>query len=110
MSQKQPEPIEQLFQLCLGFIAPICLNVVAQLSVAEQLADGPRHVDEIAKTCKVNADALHRVMRAVSTAGVFSEVAPRRFAQTPSSDLLRRDHPPEPDRDGRRRPVRNGVR
>lgn len=89
----QPTPQEQIFQICLGFIAPICLNVVANLSVADQLAEGPKHVDEIARAAQVNPDALYRILRAISTTGVFQEVEPRRFAQTPVSDVLRRDHP-----------------
>jgi O-methyltransferase domain len=89
----EPKPHEQLFQLCLGYLAPICLNVVTHLSVADEIAHGPKHVDEIARATSVNSDALYRVLRAVSTVGVFQEVEPRRFAQTPMSDLLRRDHP-----------------
>jgi hypothetical protein len=90
---KQPTPAEQIFQLCLGYMPAISLNVVAQLSVAEQLTNGPRHIDQIAAACKANSDALYRVMRAVCTVGVFNEVEPRKFAQTEISDLLRQDHP-----------------
>ena len=89
---QQPSPSDQLFQLCLGFIPAICLNVVARLSIAEQLAQGPRHVNEIAAASQANADALYRVMRAVVTVGIFTEVENRKFAQTPMSDLLRGDH------------------
>ena len=32
-TDKQPAPAEQIFQLCMGFIPAICLNVVAKLSV-----------------------------------------------------------------------------
>jgi len=72
----QPSPAEQIFQLCMGYLPAMCLNVVARLSVAEQLAAGPKHVDQIAAACKSNADALYRVMRAVCTVGAFSEVEP----------------------------------
>jgi hypothetical protein len=93
MSQHQPSPTEQLFQLCIGYLPAVCLNVVARLSVADHLTNGPKHVDDIASACEVNSDALYRVMRAVCTVGVFTEVEPRRFAQTPMSDLMRQDHP-----------------
>lgn len=89
----QPTPPEQIFQICLSFLAPISLNVVANLSVADHLAGGPKHVDEIARAAKANPDALYRILRALTTTGVFQEVEPRRFAQTPTSDLLRSDHP-----------------
>src|SRR4029079_5454248 len=86
-------PNEQLFQLCFGFIPAICLNTVERLSGADQLASGPKDVAEIARATKSNADALYRVIRAVSIFGVFKELDGRRFEQTPASDLLRSDHP-----------------
>ena len=84
---------DQLLQLCLGYIPAICLNVAAKLSVAELLAEGPKTADEIAAARDVDADALYRVLRALSAFGVFQEAALRRFTQTPASDLLRADHP-----------------
>jgi hypothetical protein len=90
---KQPGPADQIFQLCLGFIPAICLNVVAKLSVAEQLVVGPKSVAELARVASVNEDALCRVMRAVSVFGIFKELDGRRFEQTPASDMLRAEHP-----------------
>jgi len=90
---KPPAPADQVFQLCLGFIPAICLNVVAKLSVAEQLALGPKSVADLARVANVNEDALCRVMRAVSIFGIFKEVEDRRFEQTPASDVLRAEHP-----------------
>ena len=89
----QPSSAEQIFQLCMGYLPAICLNAVVELSVAEQLAGGPKNVDEIATAVKAHPDALYRVMRATSTVGVFREVGPRTFAQTPLSDMLRQEHP-----------------
>ena len=45
----QPEVVEHLFQLCLGYIASISLNVVAQLSIADQLAQGPKTIEDLAR-------------------------------------------------------------
>jgi len=89
----QQNPAEQLFQLALGYIPAMSINVIAKLSVADQLAGGPKTVAEIAGVCKGKADALYRLMRAVATVGVFRETDPGRFEQTPMSDLLRTDHP-----------------
>ena len=84
---------EQLFQLALGFIPAISVNVVAKLSIAEQLSAGPRTAEELARVCNVNPDGLYRLMRAVASVGVFRELEHGRFEQTPISDLLRADHP-----------------
>ena len=89
----QPPAAQQLFQLCLGYIVSISLNVVARLSIADQLTQGPRKVEDLARTAQAHPDALYRVMRALATVGVFRELDARRFEQTPLSDLLRADHP-----------------
>ena len=90
---QQPLAAEQLFQLCLGYIPAISLNVVAKLSIADQLAQGPKSVEDLARASQVHADALYRVMRALATVGVFREGERRTFEQTPVSDVLRADHP-----------------
>ena len=89
----EPSPGEQIFQISMGFIPAICLNVVARLSVADHLAQGPRNVGELARATNSNEDALYRVMRALSNFGIFKELDGRQFAQTPGSDVLRTDHP-----------------
>jgi hypothetical protein len=77
----------------MGYMPSICLNVVARLSVAEQLRDRPVPVEDIAGRCGANPDALYRVMRALCAVGIFQESAPRTFVQSPASDFLRADHP-----------------
>jgi hypothetical protein len=91
--QNDSKAVEQLFQIALGYIPAMSVNVVATLSIPDELADGPKSVEEIAHARGVNADALYRIMRAVSTAGVFRELEGRRFEQTTMSDMLRTDHP-----------------
>jgi hypothetical protein len=65
------------------------LRVVAELRVADALAAGPRHVAELAGDA--NVDAVHRVLRALASDGVFEEVEPGLFRNTPESELLRTD-------------------
>ena len=71
----EPSPGEQIFQISMGFIPAICLNVVARLSVADHLAQGPRNVGELARATNSNEDALYRVMRAVSNFGIFKSIS-----------------------------------
>lgn len=63
--------------------------VVAELGLADLVADGPRDVDDLAKQLDVTPDGLHRVLRALASYGVFREVAPRVYASTPLADTLR---------------------
>lgn len=88
-------PTEQatMQQLMTGYRVTQLLYVAAQLGIADLLAGGPQAVEELAKTVGAHADALYRALRALASLGVFTEVAPRRFALTPLADLLRTDHP-----------------
>src|SRR5206468_6991940 len=50
-------------------------------------------VDELAEAAQVDAPALKRVLRALTTLGVFFEDADGRFRHTDLSQTLRADHP-----------------
>lgn len=69
------------------------VHVLAQLGVADQLADGPRSVAELAKLTDTNADALGRVLRVAAGFGVFAEEPDGRYALTPLADAMRTDAP-----------------
>ena len=90
---QQLPPHVELFQLITGFTVSQAIYAAAKLNVAERLARGPMAVDELASQCGANADALHRLLRALASVGIFTEPSPRRFANTPMSELLRPDVP-----------------
>jgi O-methyltransferase domain len=80
-----------MWTLVRGAMATKALGLVAELGVADKLANGPRPVAELATETGTDEDALYRFLRALATDGVFSEQRPRVFANTPLSDLLRSD-------------------
>lgn len=67
------------------------LSAVAELGVADELVGGPLPVDELASRTSSNGDALYRVLRALASRGVFTEVSRRTFGLTPLADTLRSD-------------------
>jgi SAM-dependent methyltransferase len=87
MSDRSPEA--QVWDLCRGAIASRALAVVADLGVADALADGPRSVDELAGENGADPDTLHRLLRALASDGVFAETERGVFSNTPASELLR---------------------
>ena len=91
--QSIPDPVQHVFQLGLGFMYSAAIRSVMELKISDQLATGPKSISDLARAANANEDALYRVMRALATTGVFSEVSPRTFANTPASDALRADHP-----------------
>jgi hypothetical protein len=57
------------------------------------LADGPRPVDELAAETQSHASSLYRLLRALSSVGVFTETSLRTFSLTPMAALLRTGTP-----------------
>jgi O-methyltransferase domain len=82
-------PEARLWSLMRGAMATQALRVVAQLRVADALAAGPRAVAELSG--RADLDSVHRALRALASDGVFEEVEPGVFANTPASELLRTD-------------------
>ena len=88
-----PSPQAQLMQMSMGYAVPFLLRAAAQLCVADHLANGPRSADELAAATSTNAPALYRLMRTLSSIGLFSEDESHRFSITPLSEPLRSNIP-----------------
>lgn len=86
-------PAQQLDQLTTAYQISACLYAAASLNLADRLASGPRGIEELASETKCNSDRLYRVLRALVSVGVFSELQPRTFALSPTAELLRSDVP-----------------
>ena len=83
-----PPPM-QIFLLTEGVTIQAALTLAGNLGIADLLAEGPQTSDWLAQATSTHPPSLYRVLRLLSSFGVFSEVDPGRFAQTASSDLLR---------------------
>ena len=92
---KPPEnsPAVALLQMIDGFFVSQALHVVAKLGLADQLAKGPKNVDVLASSAGVDSGMLYRLLRALASVNVFTEVEPRSFALTPMGAYLRTDAP-----------------
>jgi hypothetical protein len=82
---------EVVWELLRGGLATRALAIAADLRVARALADGPRPVEELAREAGADPDALHRILRALASDGVFEEVEPGIFGNTEASEELLRD-------------------
>jgi SAM-dependent methyltransferase len=84
---------ESLIEMAQGYFRGKALCAAVRLGVADALGDGEKTLDELAAATASDRGALHRLLRALAGLGVLREVAPARFALTPSGRLLRRDVP-----------------
>lgn len=78
----------RMMALLYGSVLGRLVSVVAEFGVADLCADGPRSVDELASAVDADPDTLYRMLRALASAGVFTEVAPRSFALTDLATTL----------------------
>jgi SAM-dependent methyltransferase len=87
MTSVAPEAV--VWDCLRGALVTRALALAAELRIADALADGPRPVDDLARESGADPDALHRILRALASDGVFAEVEPRVFRNTEPSELLR---------------------
>jgi hypothetical protein len=69
------------------------IATAAKLAVADALAAGPRHVEDVAASLEVSSAPLYRLLRALASLGIFREEEGRRFANSELSEALRADSP-----------------
>src|SRR5947209_4778314 len=83
-----PAAAQYLFQIGAGYMLSAAVQVAIELRIADQLAGGPKPVGALAAGSgrAVNEDALYRTLRALASAGIFTETTPRAFALTPPAE------------------------
>ena len=83
-----PAPM-QIFLMSEGVVISTALSLAAELGIADLLANGPQSAEALAQATSTHPRSLHRVLRLLSSVGVFTEVQPSRFALTPLGECLR---------------------
>ena len=87
------DPMATMLQLLFGKHISYSVSSVARLGVPDHMNSKPVHVDDLAAKVQAHPDRLYRIMRMLSSVGVFEEHADRRFTLTPVGDLLKTDAP-----------------
>ena len=80
-------------ELVFGAACAAAVRAAAELRVADALGDTPATADELATGLGVQPEPLARLLRALSSYGVFAEDGSGRFAHTEMSRLLQEDAP-----------------
>lgn len=89
MTEATPDdgPAGRLSRL-VDLVTPFAVRTAVTLRVPDQIAAGVDHVDDLAKACDAEPDALRRLLRYLVHKGVFDEVATDSFALTEVGTLL----------------------
>jgi hypothetical protein len=85
-------PAGTILEVALSLAVPRCLQVIAEVGIADALGDSRCSAGELAYRTGVDAGMLARMLRLVSAFGIFAE-HPDGFEHTSASRLLRSDHP-----------------
>ncbi len=82
-------PSAALMQMITGFWVSSAIYVAAKLELADHIGEESIGADELALSVGVHPGSLYRLLRALASVGVFTEVEPRRFALTPIGNCLK---------------------
>jgi hypothetical protein len=82
-----------LMQIINWYQVSQALYVATTLGVADQLEDGPKRYDVVARTCGAHPASLYRLLRALAAVGVFHETGSKEFSLTPLGACLTSDAP-----------------
>jgi hypothetical protein len=82
-----------LIQMAAAIWPARAVYAAAHLRLADILADGARTTDNLASTTGLHAASLYRLLRALASLGVLTEIEPRRFALTSLGAALRSGAP-----------------
>jgi SAM-dependent methyltransferase len=84
---------ETLNRMIVGSWLTQAIYVAAEIGIADLLAAGPRTADELARDTGTHGPSLYRVLRALTSIGLFNEEIDGRFSLTPMGELLGSDTP-----------------
>jgi hypothetical protein len=93
--EQQPElpPQAVMMQMTMGFIVSQAISVAAKLYLADHLNKGAKTLSELAEITSTHEPSLYRLLRALTSVGVFQKDAAGRYANSPLSEVLRSDVP-----------------
>jgi len=77
-----------LFQMATGYWVSQAIYVAAKLGIADLLKDGPQSCVALAASTGSDAPSLFRLMRALSSVGIFSQLGRERFALSRLAESL----------------------
>jgi SAM-dependent methyltransferase len=89
-TEENPSP-PALFEMATAYWLSQAIYVAAKLGIADLLRNGPQSCVALATSTGSDAPSLFRLMRALSSVGIFAHVGKGRFALSPLAECLQTD-------------------
>jgi hypothetical protein len=90
---QNPELSFKMYELISGYWVACCIHAVSKLDIADKLLNGPKTLQELARETDADENALYRLLRAVSSVGIFEEKADGTFTLNDFGATLLTDVP-----------------
>lgn len=81
-----------LLTMTNGFVVSRCLSIAAHYNIADKVGKSGSSIETLAAAMDCNPEALYRVMRALSSVGIFKETKERFFINTRQSEACLSDN------------------
>ena len=88
MPDQMSSPEDQMMQWITSKWITKPIHIVSELGIADLMCDGPISVDALAEKTDTHAPTLFRILRALSSIGIFAETEDRVFGLTPLAQCL----------------------
>ncbi|WP_160137324.1 methyltransferase [Chryseobacterium sp. c4a] len=89
----KPESTFKMYEVLSGIWIAGCLNTATELNIADKLSEGAKSISLLAKETKSYEWQLYRIMRALSSVGIFEELENKTFALNDLGAALQTDVP-----------------
>jgi hypothetical protein len=90
MNNRQDAEMQIMKMIIGGWISEL-IYVVSELGIADILSNGEHHIEEIAQKTETTSTYLYRLMRELSSVGVFIEKEEKVFQLSPLGGCLKSD-------------------
>jgi hypothetical protein len=93
MEKVEVAPQETVLNLIGGFWTARSVYLAAKLGIADLFDDEPKPISQLAQETDCDPRSLYRLMRALASVGIFTELADQHFALTPLAATLQSNAP-----------------
>lgn len=92
MNRRFTQPNVAIWEMVLNMWLAAGISVVTELGISDLLKNGPKSIDQLATLTNTHTESLYRVMRMLSSHGIFREKRGRRFVTTSLAEPLQDDN------------------